>query len=142
MRHKIKGRKLNVTSSHRKAMLANMAVSLVTHEQIKTTLPKAKELRPYIEVLVTKAKDNNLAARRNIISKIKDKKAIEKLINVLGARYKDRPGGYTRIVKAGFRYGDLAPIAYIEFVDRDINAKGNIPQDNSKEDVKSNKGTK
>ncbi|HJD64598.1 MAG TPA: 50S ribosomal protein L17 [Rickettsia endosymbiont of Diachasma alloeum] len=142
MRHKIKGRKLNVTSSHRKAMLANMAVSLVTHEQIKTTLPKAKELRPYIEVLVTKAKGNNLAARRNILSKIKDKKAIEKLINVLGARYKDRPGGYTRIVKAGFRYGDLAPIAYIEFVDRDINAKGNIPQDNSKEDIKSNKGTK
>lgn len=142
MRHKIKGRKLNVTSSHRKAMLANMAVSLVTHEQIKTTLPKAKELRPYIEVLVTKAKGNNLAARRNILSNIKDKKAIEKLINVLGARYKDRPGGYTRIVKAGFRYGDLAPIAYIEFVDRDINAKGNIPQDNSKEDIKSNKGTK
>ncbi|MGI4752129.1 MAG: 50S ribosomal protein L17 [Janthinobacterium lividum] len=141
MRHKIKGRKLNVTSSHRKAMLANMAVSLVTHEQIKTTLPKAKELRPYIEVLVTKAKDNNLAARRNILSKIKDKKAIEKLIDVLGVRYKDRPGGYTRIVKAGFRYGDLAPIAYIEFVDRDINAKGNIPQDNSKEDIKSNKGT-
>lgn len=142
MRHKIKGRKLNVTSSHRKAMLANMAVSLVTHEQIKTTLPKAKELRPYIEVLVTKAKDNNLAARRNILSKIKDKKAIEKLIDVLGVRYKDRAGGYTRIVKAGFRYGDLAPIAYIEFVDRDINAKGNIPQDNSKEDIKSNKGTK
>ncbi|MCC8376864.1 MAG: 50S ribosomal protein L17 [Rickettsia endosymbiont of Graphium doson] len=142
MRHKIKGRKLNVTSSHRKATLANMAVSLVTHEQIKTTLPKAKELRPYIEVLVTKAKDNNLAARRNILSKIKDKKAIEKLIDVLGVRYKDRPGGYTRIVKAGFRYGDLAPIAYIEFVDRDINAKGNIPQDNSKEDIKSNKGTK
>lgn len=142
MRHKIKGRKLNVTSSHRKAMLANMAVSLVTHEQIKTTLPKAKELRPYIEVLVTKAKDNNLAARRNILSKIKDKKVIEKLIDVLGVRYKDRPGGYTRIVKAGFRYGDLAPIAYIEFVDRDINAKGNIPQDNSKEDIKSNKGTK
>lgn len=142
MRHKIKGRKLNVTSSHRKAMLANMAVSLVTHEQIKTTLPKAKELRPYIEILVTKAKDNNLAARRNILSKIKDKKAIEKLIDVLGVRYKDRPGGYTRIVKAGFRYGDLAPIAYIEFVDRDINAKGNIPQDNSEEDIKSNKGTK
>ncbi|HJD62630.1 MAG TPA: 50S ribosomal protein L17 [Rickettsia endosymbiont of Degeeriella rufa] len=142
MRHKIKGRKLNVTSSHRKAMLANMAVSLVTHEQIKTTLPKAKELRPYIEVLVTKAKDNNLSARRNILSKIKDKKAIAKLIDVLGVRYKDRPGGYTRIVKAGFRYGDLAPIAYIEFVDRDINAKGNIPQDNSKEDIKSNKGSK
>ncbi len=142
MRHQIKGRKLNVTSSHRKAMLANMAVSLVTHEQIKTTLPKAKELRPYIEVLVTKAKNNNLSARRNILSQIRDKKAIAKLINVLGARYKDRPGGYTRIVKAGFRYGDLAPIAYIEFVDRDINPKGHIPQDNSKEDIKSNKGTK
>lgn len=137
MRHKIKGRKLNVTSSHRQAMLANMAVSLVTHEQIKTTLPKAKELRPYIEVLVTKAKNNNLAARRNILSKIKDKKAVEKLISVLSARYKDRPGGYTRIIKAGFRYGDLAPVAYIEFVNRDVNAKGNIPQDGNKEDIKS-----
>ncbi|HJD56407.1 MAG TPA: 50S ribosomal protein L17 [Rickettsia endosymbiont of Pyrocoelia pectoralis] len=128
MRHKIKGRKLNVTSSHRQAMLANMAVSLVTHEQIKTTLPKAKELRPYIEILVTKAKNNNLTARRNILSKIKDKKAVEKLISVLGARYKDRAGGYTRIVKAGFRHGDLAPVAYIEFVDRDIIAKGNVEQ--------------
>lgn len=128
MRHKIKGRKLNVTSSHRQAMLANMAVSLVTHEQIKTTLPKAKELRPYIEILVTKAKNNNLTARRNILSKIKDKKAVEKLISILGARYKDRAGGYTRIIKAGFRHGDLAPVAYIEFVDRDINAKGNVEQ--------------
>lgn len=143
MRHKIKGRKLNVTSSHRQAMLANMAVSLVTHEQIKTTLPKAKELRPYIEILVTKAKNNNLTARRNILSKIKDKKAVEKLINVLGTRYKDRPGGYVRIIKAGFRYGDLAPIAYIEFVDRDVNAKGSVPQEASKESLKlSNKGTK
>ncbi|WP_121543340.1 50S ribosomal protein L17 [Candidatus Rickettsia colombianensi] len=129
MRHKIKGRKLNVTSSHRQAMLANMAVALVTHEQIKTTLPKAKELRPYIETLITKAKKADLMVRRSILSKIKDKKAIEKLINILGTRYKDRPGGYTRIIKTGFRYGDLAPIAYIEFVDRDINAKGNIQQD-------------
>ncbi|MEG8229662.1 50S ribosomal protein L17 [Candidatus Rickettsia tasmanensis] len=128
MRHKIKGRKLNVTSSHRQAMLANMAVALVTHEQIKTTLPKAKELRPYIETLITKAKKADLTVRRSILSKIKDKTAVEKLINILGTRYKDRPGGYTRIIKTGFRYGDLAPIAYIEFVDRDINAKGNIQQ--------------
>ncbi|EER22594.1 MULTISPECIES: 50S ribosomal protein L17 [spotted fever group] len=133
MRHKIKGRKLNVTSSHRQAMLANMAVALVTHEQIKTTLPKAKELRPYIETLITKAKKADLTVRRSILSKIKDKKAVEKLINILGTRYKDRPGGYTRIIKAGFRYGDLAPIAYIEFVDRDINAKGNIQQDANEE---------
>ncbi|WP_016770422.1 50S ribosomal protein L17 [Rickettsia sibirica] len=133
MRHKIKGRKLNVTSSHRQAMLANMAVSLVTHEQIKTTLPKAKELRPYIETLITKAKKADLMVRRSVLSKIKDKTAVEKLINILGTRYKDRPGGYTRIIKAGFRYGDLAPIAYIEFVDRDINAKGNIQQDANEE---------
>ncbi|AFC70106.1 50S ribosomal protein L17 [Rickettsia amblyommatis] len=133
MRHKIKGGKLNVTSSHRQAMLANMAVALVTHEQIKTTLPKAKELRPYIETLITKAKKADLMVRRSILSKIKDKKAVEKLINILGTRYRDRPGGYTRIIKAGFRYGDLAPIAYIEFVDRDINAKGNIQQDANEE---------
>ncbi|MFV9890825.1 MAG: 50S ribosomal protein L17 [Rickettsia conorii subsp. raoultii] len=133
MRHKIKGRKLNVTSSHRQAMLANMAAALVTHEQIKTTLPKAKELRPYIETLITKAKKADLMVRRSVLSKIKDKKAVEKLINILGTRYKDRPGGYTRIIKAGFRYGDLAPIAYIEFVDRDINAKGNIQQDANEE---------
>ncbi|ALA62079.1 50S ribosomal protein L17 [Rickettsia amblyommatis] len=133
MRHKIKGRKLNVTSSHRQAMLANMAVALVTHEQIKTTLPKAKELRPYIETLITKAKKADLMVRRSILSKIKDKKAVEKLINILGTRYRDRPGGYTRVIKAGFRYGDLAPIAYIEFVDRDINAKGNIQQDANEE---------
>lgn len=129
MRHKIKGRKLNVTSSHRQAMLANMAVALIAHEQIKTTLPKAKELRSYIETLITKAKKADLAVRRSVLSKIKDKKAVEKLINILGTRYKDRPGGYTRIIKAGFRYGDLAPIAYIEFIDRDVNAKGNIKQD-------------
>jgi large subunit ribosomal protein L17 len=124
MRHKIKGRKLNRTSSHMRAMLANMTVALVMNEQIKTTLPKAKELRPFIETLVTKAKKSDLSTRRNIISKIKDKEAVEKLISVLGKRYKDRPGGYTRIVKAGFRYGDIAPIAYIEFVDRDVKAKG------------------
>lgn len=124
MRHKIKGRKLNRTSSHRSAMFANMAVSLVMHEQIKTTLPKAKALRPYIEQLVTKAKKANLAGRRTILSKIKDKVATEKLISVLGQRYNDRAGGYTRIVKAGFRHGDMAPVAYIEFVDRDVGSKG------------------
>lgn len=124
MRHKIKGRKLNRTSSHRQAMFANMAVALVMNEQIKTTLPKAKELRPYIEVLVTKAKQSDLSTRRMIISKIKDEVAAEKLIGVLGKRYNSRPGGYTRIVKAGTRHGDMAPVAYIEFVDRDVSAKG------------------
>ncbi|WP_323738574.1 50S ribosomal protein L17 [Candidatus Trichorickettsia mobilis] len=126
MYHKIKGRKLNRTSSHRQAMLANMAVALVMNEQIKTTLPKAKELRPYVEKLVTNAKKSDLATRRKIIAKIKDKVAAEKLIGVLGKRYNARPGGYIRIIKAGFRYGDMAPVAYIEFVDRDISAKGSV----------------
>ncbi|MDA9163292.1 50S ribosomal protein L17 [Rickettsiaceae bacterium] len=124
MRHKIKGKKLNRTSSHRKAMFANMATSLVMNEQIKTTVTKAKALRPYIEQLVTKARKGTLAARRDIISRIKDKGAAEKLMSVLAERYKARPGGYTRVVKAGFRYGDRAPVAYIEFIDRDVNAKG------------------
>ncbi len=124
MRHKIAGRKLNRTSSHRSAMFANMAVALVTHEQIKTTLPKAKELRRYVEKLVSVARDSDLASRRRLISKIKDKQAVEKLISILGPRYKERPGGYTRILKAGFRFGDMAPVAYIEFVDRDTNVKG------------------
>lgn len=124
MRHKIKGRKLNRTSSHRKAMFANMAVALVMNEQIKTTLPKAKEFRPYIERLITKAKKSDLATRRGILSQIKDQVATEKLLNVLGKRYNARPGGYTRIIKAGFRYGDMAAVAYIEFVERDVNSKG------------------
>jgi large subunit ribosomal protein L17 len=124
MRHKIKGRKLNRTSSHRKAMFANMATSLIMNEQIKTTVPKAKELRPFVEILVTKARKNSLAMRRDIIATIKDKVATEKLMSVLAPRYSNRPGGYTRIIKAGFRYGDRAPIAYIEFVDRDLAAKG------------------
>lgn len=124
MRHKLKGLKLNRTSSHRKAMFANMATSLVMNEQIQTTLPKAKALRPIVEQLVTKARKGTLAARRDIISRIKDKDAAQKLMSVLAERYKARPGGYTRIIKAGFRYGDKAPIAYIEFVDRDVSAKG------------------
>lgn len=124
MRHKLKFKKLNRTASHRKSMLANMAVSLVMNEQIKTTVTKAKTLRPYIERLVTKARKGTLAARRDIIANIKDQTAAEKLMSVMASRYAARPGGYTRIVKAGFRYGDRAPIAYIEFVERDIKAKG------------------
>lgn len=124
MRHKIKGTKLSRTSSHRKAMFANMAASFVMNEQIKTTITKAKALRPYVEQLVTKARKGTLAARRDIISRIKDKKAADKLMSILAERYKERPGGYTRIIKAGFRYGDMAPVAYIEFIDRDASAKG------------------
>lgn len=137
MRHKIKGRKLNRTSSHRKAMFANMAVALIMNEQIKTTLPKAKELRPYLEILITKSKKSDLETKRRIISIIQDKNAVDKLIGVLGKRYKERPGGYTRIVKAGFRYGDLAPLAYIELVDRDVAAKGYIQQLASASEVES-----
>ncbi len=124
MRHKIKGSKLNRTSSHRKAMFANMATALIMNEQIKTTLPKAKDLRPIVERLVTKARNGTLAARRDIISRIRDIVAAEKLMSILATRYKERPGGYTRVIKAGFRYGDRAPVAYIEFVDRDVSAKG------------------
>jgi large subunit ribosomal protein L17 len=126
MRHNLKGRKLNVTSSHRKAMFANMAVALIMHEQIKTTLPKAKELRPYVERLVTIAKKGDLAARRRLISIIKDRIATEKLIATLANRYNARNGGYLRIIKAGFRFGDMAPVAFIEFVERDVSAKGSI----------------
>lgn len=128
MRHRIKETKLNRTSAHRKAMFANMATSLVMNEQIKTTVTKAKALRPYIERLVTKAKQGTLVSRRDVISSIKDKKAANKLISTLAVRYKKRPGGYTRVVKAGYRHGDMAPIAYIEFIDRDLNAKGFIQQ--------------
>ena len=124
MRHKKNGTKLNRTSSHRKAMFANMATALVMNEQIKTTITKAKALRPYIEQLVTKARQGTLSARRDIISRIRDKDAADKLMSVLAGRYKERPGGYTRVVKAGFRYGDKAPVAYIEFIDRDVSAKG------------------
>ncbi len=124
MRHRRAHRKLNRTSSHRKAMFMNMANALVKHEQIKTTLPKAKELRPYTEKLVTIAKKGDLAARRQLISILQDNKMAEKLMAVLAPRYKERKGGYTRIIKAGFRHGDAAPVAFIEFVDRDVDAKG------------------
>ncbi len=124
MRHGIAGRKLNRTSSHRKAMLRNMADALVKHEQITTTLPKAKELRPYVEKLVTLGKRGNLHARRQAMGLTFDEKSVSKLFGALAERYKERQGGYIRILKAGFRPGDNAPVAIIEFVDRDMDAKG------------------
>lgn len=124
MRHGNAHRKLNRTHSHRKAMLANMACSLIEHEQLKTTLPKAKELRPYVEKLITLAKRGDLHARRLAISKIKQEPAVKKLFSALAERYAERKGGYIRVLKAGFRYGDMAPMAIIEFVDRDPDAKG------------------
>ena len=117
-------RRFNRTAEHRKAMFANMCQNLIKHEQIVTTLPKAKDLRPVIEKLVTLCKRGDLHARRLAISQIKDADMVKKLIDVLGPRYKTRHGGYTRVLKAGFRYGDNAPMAVIEFVDRDVEAKG------------------
>jgi len=124
MRHKVSKRKLNRTSSHRKALLANMAVALIKHEQIKTTLPKAKELAPYVEKLITLGKKGDLNARRRLYSIIPEKNWGAKVFDILAERYKDRNGGYTRIMKAGFRYGDSAPMAVIELVDRDPEALG------------------
>jgi len=124
MRHGKVHRKLNRTAEHRKAMFANMCAALIKHEQITTTLPKAKELRPIVEKLVTLGKRGGLHARRQAISQIRDVAMVKKLFDVLGPRYKERPGGYTRILKAGFRYGDNAPVGVIEFVDRDESAKG------------------
>ena len=124
MRHAVAGRKLNRTSSHRKAMFNNMAAALVKHEQITTTLPKAKDLRPIVEKLVTLGKKGGLAARRQILASLKDDKLADKLLTTLADRYKSRAGGYTRVLKAGFRYGDMASMAIIEFVDRDVSAKG------------------
>ena len=118
MRHRKSGRKLNRNSSHRKAMFRNMAASLVEHEAIKTTLPKAKELRRVIEPMITSAKQDNVAKRRQAFDRIRDKAAVGKLFTVLGPRYTERPGGYTRIMKCGMRPGDNAPMAIIEFVDR------------------------
>jgi large subunit ribosomal protein L17 len=124
MRHQKAGRKLNRTASHRKAMFANMAASLITHEQILTTLPKAKEIRPIVEKLVTLGKRGDLHARRQAISQIQDQDAVRKLFDAIASRYANRNGGYLRIMKAGFRQGDNAPMAVIEFVERDVNAKG------------------
>jgi large subunit ribosomal protein L17 len=124
MRHGKSGRKLNRTSSHRKAMFANMAASLIEHEQIVTTLPKAKELRPIVEKLVTLGKRGDLHARRQAISAIRDENLVRRLFDTVAPRYASRNGGYLRIMKAGFRHGDNAPMAVIEFVDRDVSAKG------------------
>ena len=125
MRHRMSGRKLNRTSTHRKAMFANMAAALIKHEQIKTTLPKAKDLRRYVERLITLGKKGTLAARRQALSQLHNDNAIaQKLFDELASRYEKREGGYTRVLKAGFRYGDMAPMAFIELVDRDPDAKG------------------
>ena len=124
MRHARGYRRLNRTHEHRKALFSNMAGSLIEHEQIKTTLPKAKELRPIIEKLVTLAKRGDLHARRQAGAKLKEEQYVAKLFDVLGPRYAERQGGYVRVLKAGFRYGDMAPMAIIEFIDRDRDAKG------------------
>ena len=124
MRNAKAGRKLNRTSSHRKAMLANMAVALIKHEQIVTTLPKAKELRPFVEKLVTLGKKGDLAARRRAYAQLPEEQYAAKLFDTLAERYANRNGGYIRVLKAGFRFGDNAPMAVIEFVDRDPAAKG------------------
>src|SRR5262249_43743239 len=124
MRHANAYRKLNRTAEHRRAMFANMAAALIKHEQIMTTLPKAKDLRPIVEKLVTLGKRGGLHARRQAIAQIRDVAMVRKLFDVIGPRYQSRNGGYTRVVKAGYRYGDSAPVAVIEFVDRDVDAKG------------------
>jgi large subunit ribosomal protein L17 len=124
MRHGNAHRKLNRKAEHRRAMFANMAASLIRHEQIVTTLPKAKDLRPIVEKLVTLGKRGDLHARRQAIAEMRDLAMVKKLFDVIGPRYKDRNGGYTRVLKAGYRYGDSAAVAVIEFVDRDVDAKG------------------
>jgi large subunit ribosomal protein L17 len=124
MRHGVSGRKLGVTSTHRVAMLRNMATSLIKHEQITTTLPKAKELRPYVERIITLGKRGGLHARRQAYAQIRDEKVVDKLFTTIAERYKARAGGYTRVLKAGMRYGDAADMAVIELVERDVAAKG------------------
>ncbi len=139
MRHRIKQRKLGRPGSHRKAMMANMAASLVKHEQIVTTLAKAKAMKPYVDKLITMGKKGSLADRRRAIALIRDKDQVAKVFDVLADRYKERPGGYTRVLKAGFRYGDNAPMAVLELVDRDESAKGKdsgpVQFDSSAEDA-------
>ena len=124
MRHGMSGRKFNRTSSHRKAMFSNMAAALIKHEQIKTTLPKAKDLRPIVEKLITLGKKCGLHNRRLAYAQLRDDVVVAKLFGPIAERYNQRPGGYTRVLKAGFRYGDAAPLAFIELVDRDVAAKG------------------
>ncbi|MGE4063357.1 MAG: 50S ribosomal protein L17 [Rhodospirillaceae bacterium] len=124
MRHGLSGRKFNRTKGHRRALMANLANALLKHEQITTTLPKAKDLRPYVERMITLGKRGTLAARRLAAGRLRDESIVAKLFETLGPRYKDRNGGYTRVIKAGFRHGDSAPMAVIELVDRDTEAKG------------------
>ena len=124
MKHKIKGKKLNRTSSHRKALFKNMAQAIIKHEQIITTLPKAKTMKPIVDKLITLAKKGSLHARRQAFSKLRDEKMVTKLFGTLASRYSERTGGYTRVLKAGFRYGDAAAMAVIELVDRDEDARG------------------
>ena len=123
MRHKLAYRKLNRTSEHRKALFMNMLNSLIKYEQITTTLPKAKELKPKIDKVITLGKKNNLQSKKSLFSKLQDKSSVDKLIKILSQRYEKRKGGYSRVVRAGFRYGDDAPMAIIELVDRDVEAK-------------------
>ena len=142
MKHRIKGKKLNRTSSHRKALLKNMSQALIKHEQIVTTLVKAKTLKPYFDKLITIGKKGNLSARRQAISKVGDLKLVEKLFSILAKRYETRNGGYSRVLKAGFRYGDAAPMAVIELVDRDEEARGKDSgptQDQKKSNENANK---
>ena len=135
MRHGFRGRRFNRTVEHRKAMFANMAAALIKHEQIVTTLPKAKDLRPVVEKLITLGRRGDLHARRLAMSQIRDDGMVKKLFEVLGPRYKTRPGGYCRVLKAGFRYGDNAPMAVIEFVDRDVDARGQDSGPTQKDEV-------
>ncbi|MEP3244474.1 MAG: 50S ribosomal protein L17 [Sneathiella sp.] len=137
MRHRKSGRKFSRSSSHRMAMFANMASSLIKHEQIKTTLPKAKDLRPIVEKLITLGKRGDLHARRQAYAELSDKAIVDKLFTTIAERYADRDGGYTRVLKAGFRTGDAAPMGVIELVDRDVDAKGKDsgPDQNAEEEV-------
>tara|TARA_B100002003_G_C13855730_1_gene419212 strand:+ start:211 stop:675 length:465 start_codon:yes stop_codon:yes gene_type:complete len=123
VRHKLAYRKLNRTSEHRKALFKNMLNSLIKYEQITTTLPKAKELKPKIDKAITLGKKNNLQSKKNLFSKLQDKSSVNKLINILSQRYEKRKGGYSRVIRAGFRYGDDSPMAIIELIDRDVKAK-------------------
>ena len=137
MRHSISGRKLNRTSSHRKALFKNLSNSLIINEQIKTTLPKAKDLKPFVEKIITLGKIDTLHSKRKVFSILRSNESVDKVFNILSKRYKSRNGGYTRVIKAGFRYGDASPMAVIEFVERDVEAKGlldknRIAQENEK----------
>ncbi len=137
MRHRKSGRKFSRTSSHRMAMFANMAASLIKHEQIKTTLPKAKDLRPIVEKLITLGRRGDLHARRQLFAVLSEKATVDKLMTTLAERYADRTGGYTRVLKAGFRVGDAAPMGVIELIDRDVDAKGQDsgPDQNVEEEI-------